>query len=77
MLGRADDGLTRDRAMRAEAPRARATNALASNVRVVDGAVVRVDETTTARGRRGVSSKSLAAASVGSQGEAEERFIRR
>ncbi len=62
MLGRADDGLTRDRAMRAEAPRARATNALASNVRVVDGAVVRVDETTTARGASGaVSSKSLAA----------------
>lgn len=71
-LGRADDGLTRDRATRAEAPRARATVALlASNVRVVDGAVVRVDETTGGGTRGAVSAKSLAAS--GALGKAKRR----
>jgi hypothetical protein len=70
-LGRADDGLTRDRATSAEAPRARATMTLASNVRVVDGAVVRVDETTAGGTRGAVSAKSLAES--GALGKAKRR----
>ena len=70
-LGRADDGLTRDRATNAEAPRARVTMMLASNVRVVDGAVVRVDETTGGGTRGAVSAKSLAES--GALGKAKRR----